>query len=124
MGHLLVEGTTDVLEVSRFDPGNPIVIDDERCDTLLVELPNIVGHALPSQIESPRAFLRSCSCVWGNCTEVAAASGEVRVRRFNERGVDAAVDLRFPTRRVKKAGWFEFASPEAWNLVPGGADQE
>jgi len=116
MGHLLVDGKTEVLEVFRFDPGNPFAIDDEGCDILLVELPSLSDASLPSKIQSPRAFLRRCACTWGNCTEEASVEGRVEVREQDERGVRAAMDLLFPSGRKEYTGWFEFASPDERNL--------
>lgn len=116
-GHLLVYGAGDVLEVYRYDPGNPLAVDDEGCSFVLVELPVDTVGALPRPVDSPRAFLHTCSCVWGNCTEEEPLAGDVLVRQVSDLGIRATVDLRFPSRRVRRAGLFLFARPEAWKMA-------
>lgn len=111
-------GKATVLEVYRFDPRNPIAVDDEGCDILLIELPR-PSPGSPFTVESPRAFLRRCACTWGNCKEEASLGGHVRIEESTDQGIKAAVNLRFPSGRVKTRGWFRFEAPKLWDAAPG-----
>ena len=120
-GHFIVKGESTVLEVFFHDPGNPLAIDDERCSFVLIELP-ATADSLPATVYSPRAFLRKCACVWGNCIEEESLGGEVRIRQISSLGIRATVDLRFPSQKVRRSGLFALAKPELWDVA--GTPQE
>jgi len=117
VGHLLEDGTSIILHMSVFDPGGRFTIDDERCDSLLVEVPRDRVAQLPATLKNPVAYYRRCSCVWRICQEEAMQSGFVTVRKQVASGFQARVDLKFPSGGVRVDGTFQNGTPDQPLLV-------
>ena len=91
MGHLLESSDGIVLSVERCHPGNLVIIDDEWCETVFIEVPREVLKSFPAVLEDPRAYLKTCSSVWGNCTEEPAVAGTVVLNSRDAEGIRGSV---------------------------------
>jgi hypothetical protein len=110
-GHLLAPAEGLILAVDRYDPGSVFAIDDERCDTVLIEIPAPESDDLPRVIEGPRAYLRKMGCAWWHVQEEEAIEGRVEILEKGPWEVRARVDLRFAGRRVRQSGVFALSRP-------------
>lgn len=122
-GHLLSSGDGLVLAVDHFSPGNIIAIDDEQCRLLLVEVRPGELDGLPRTVEHPRAYLRNWACTWMRVEEETPSQGRVEVLRREGDSIEAQLDFRFPSRRVRKRGWFRISNPDRW-LVRESHDED
>ncbi len=117
IGHLVEKGSSVVLHVELFDPGGWLTFDDERCDDVVVEVPQAALQRLPATVENPVAYLKVCSCVWAICTEQRAEVGFVAIQSRTQLGVRARLALEFPERKFDLAGGFRFGAPRR-HLLP------
>lgn len=105
-----------VLEVASSHDPDIFATDDEVCWTTWIEISSEAVQHPPTETVDPRAFLKRCSCVWGNCREEPLVNGKVTIRDVTSQGVRADVDLKFHSRAVHNSGFFAYATPH-WTTM-------